>query len=308
MDNRATWLVTGTSNGLGLAIAQHVLEQGHNVISVSRHARADESLVTKSQETHTGSLHHLALDLANPSPDHVKNTLNTFLQAHNLSPSIAVNNAAMTTFGPIETTTPEQFQRVMQVNFFAPLYIIQTLLPSIRSSTSPIKCILNVNSTQGLCADPGEGPYDSSKHALEALTSVLRAEAAPFNIKVLTANLGAFRTNFATSTASGKGNAEYGSLSPPYDGPDHPVNKRMEMVAKYAVGKARGDPAKAAQVLFDAVTSQGEVGRLVEEKGLGRLILGPDAWAKIDRRPGVLREDLDVQKQIVRLTTDLDGL
>lgn len=304
-----TWLVTGTSNGLGLALAQYVLRQKHNLVSLSRYAQPHESLPPLAKES-GASLNHIQLDLATPEATKVKSAITNFLSSNpSTRISVLVNMAAISTFGPLETTKPESVDRVMHVNYFSPLYIIQALLPHMRANAkSTSSWIINVSSTQGLTSDPGEFVYDSSKHALEAMSESLAAEVRPFGIQTVIVEPGAFRTNLAAAAEFDREIADAYTTLP--DGSAHPVKHRLDLVAKYGAGFAPGDPVKAAKVTFDMVTRQGETGRLFQAKtgeaALERLILGPDAWKKLDEKIDSLRANVDAVKSVAH-STDLDA-
>lgn len=280
-----TWLITGTSSGLGLSLSQHILQKGHNLLSISRHPDPDSSLIALSgsynsnhnNNSHTntgptGILHHIQLNLSNPDPKSITQPITTFLDANpHLTPNLLVNNAGVTTFSALEKTSHTDLSHVMTTNFFSPLYLIQTVLPYMRhseqQSTATGRVIVNVSSTQGLCVDPSEAGYDASKHALEAMSGVLAAETGVFGVRVMVVNLGSLRTGFARGgERAGLGRATEGqhehqqrdetsNISDPYDDPDHPVARRMANVKKLVdvPGLARGDPGKTAAVLFDAV-------------------------------------------------------
>lgn len=204
------------------------------------------------------------------------------------------------------------------------------------------KVIVNISSTQGLCTDPSSLSYDASKHAMEAMSGVLAAEVAMFGVRVLVVELGSLRTGFAsaaekrvrpqgqqsqqqqqksegdqTSQRGGTGEASDADADP-YADPSHPVAKRKAGVMRYTSEPrlARGDPAKTAGVLFDAVMgTEGSIvhgvleaqrNRTVEdakktgiERGLvERLVLGSDAQPKIQRVVDRLRFDIKSCKEV----------
>ncbi|ORY65164.1 uncharacterized protein BCR38DRAFT_408899 [Pseudomassariella vexata] len=149
-------------------------------------------------------------------------------------------------------------EHLMTVNFYSPLWMIQALLPHMRASANKKpKVIINISSTQGLCTSPGEIAYDASKHALEAMTSILGTETSPFGIRTMVVNLGSFHTAFATSGERAglvAPTADSGADDDPYLQPEHPVQQRLAMAMKYAKTStgARGDTKKGAALLFDA--------------------------------------------------------
>ncbi|KAK5082786.1 hypothetical protein LTR05_006667 [Lithohypha guttulata] len=326
---RPTWFVTGTSNGFGLALAQHILRQDHNLVSLSRYSEPHESLsaivsITKDEQP---QLHHLQHDLAERDDTKIKSLIFDFLASHpNLSIDILVNNAAICAFAPVETIPTSTIEKVMTINFYSPLWMIQACLPNMRTSRNLIpKVIVNISSTQGLCPDPSEIAYDASKHALEALSGVLASEVAYFGVRVINVNLGSFRTAFATSgdragmssgprTQAGSGADNSQIWEAPYDDPDHPATSRVNMVMKFAnvPDAARGDPGKGAKILFDAImrtegsAAEAALARLRDsngsEGGLERLVIGSDAWPKIVEQVKRLNVQVQNCQDVVNLS------
>jgi len=304
-----TWLITGTSNGFGLSLAQQVLKSHHNLVSISRHAQPHESLTSLANvnaSDHGPEIHHIPIDLSSKDETTIKSAITRFLATNpKLNIDILVNNAAIAAFGPLETLPTPTIDKLMTVNFWSPLWLVQACLHSVRTSRNGVpKVIVNISSTQGLACDPSEVAYEASKHALEGMSGVLAAEVHPFGIRTVVVNLGSFRTGFALGDSAGTGSVDArfrsgGNGDDPYQDPSHPVKKRIEGVLKFAnmPGAARGDPAKGAKVVFDAVVkmegskadealqqqrnamSAGEMGSVSKVE---RLILGSDAQPKIE--------------------------
>lgn len=332
-----TWLITGTSNGFGLALAQHVLRANHNLISISRHPQPHELLtsIVSSSGTKTSkpTLHHLQHDLSNKDETKIKSTISDFLSRHpETTVDVVVNNAAIAAFAPVETIPTSTVEKLMTVNFYSPLWLIQSVLPNMRTATNAIpKVIANISSTQGLCCDPAELAYEASKHALEALSGVIAHEIQPFGIRTLVANLGSFRTAFATSgdreglsssasrtsdTSSTDKNASAppSSSDDPYTDPSHPTRKRIDMVMKLAnvPNVARGDPAKGAAILFDAImcTPGSEADAALHKQRsdaatvgpLERILIGSDGWPKIHGSIEALKMQVEVCEKVAKLS------
>ena len=292
-----TWLITGTSSGMGLALAQHVLKAGHNLISISRHSTAHESLSSSM-------LWHISHDLADPDHNTIKSKINSLLTSQSLTVDFLINNAAITTFGPLETFPQQALERLMTVNFYSPLWIIQAVLPFMRKSSNN-RAIVNISSTQGLACDAAEMAYESSKHALEGMSGVLAKEVAPFEIRVLVVNLGSFRTAFALGDKAAvrvDGNVDGEN---PYADENHPAKQRVDMVMKLAniPDAAKGDVNKGAEVIFNAAvkTTGTEVDKALQRQRddiskqgetavtrIERLILGSDAMPKLTRQANAL--------------------
>lgn len=292
-----TWLITGTSNGFGLALGTLVLKHVHNLVSLSRHATAHEKLIAASK-AHRGKLYHLQHDLSINDETVLKKLVGNFLTSNpEVHIDVLVNNAAIAAYGAVETIPTSTVQQLMTINFYSPLWLIQAVLPHMRAHTSandkPSKVIVNISSTQGLRCAPGELSYDASKHALEALSGVLAQEIEVFGIRTIVVNLGSFRTNFSTSgERAGHASDSVVDENDPYADETHPVRKRVDMVKKYSSipNSARGDVDKGVRVLFDAVMSTAgtEAEKALSSQrvkgGLERLLLGSDGYLVIEKQ------------------------
>ncbi len=182
-----TILITGVSSGVGKALAEQALRQGHTVIGTVR-KQADRDAF--EQQAH-GRAHGRILDLSNTTsiPDAIADIVET------LGPiDVLINNAGYGLVGPVEECTLDQIRAQFEVNVFAQLVVTQAVLPSMRERRSGL--ILNITSMGGLLTFPGVGVYNASKFAMEGFTDVLRKELAPFGIRVTAVEPGLFPTDW----------------------------------------------------------------------------------------------------------------
>jgi short-subunit dehydrogenase len=105
-----------------------------------------------------------------------------------------VNNAGYGQMGPIELMPLKTAKEQFDVNFFAPLILTQSLIPTMRQQGGGR--IVNISSLGGRMAFPTGGLYSTSKFALEALSDVLRMELKGFNIQVSVVEPGPVTTEF----------------------------------------------------------------------------------------------------------------
>jgi NAD(P)-dependent dehydrogenase (short-subunit alcohol dehydrogenase family) len=254
-----TWLITGVSRGLGLALAQAALARGDTVIGTVRSGAPD--LVAAP-----GKLHLLTLDMADAQavPAAVD-------QAFDLAGSIdvIVNNAGYGLLGAIETATDEEVERLFQVDFFAPFRLIRAALPRLRAQGRGH--IINVTSIAGRAPGAGSGLYAAAKFALEGLSASLAQEVASVGIHVTAVAPGAFRTDFLSSHSIRKSQAADGDY-------DATVGKAAQAFDGMA-GRQLGDPARAAEAILTAVDAPAPP---------RQLLLGSDALRRA-------REKLDAQ-------------
>lgn len=107
----------------------------------------------------------------------VQNALNIFPKVDAL-----VNCAGILVLGSCEETSSDEFQNVMQTNFFGTAAMIKAVLPLMRKQRSGK--IINFSSVLGRLGIPFQSAYTASKHAIEGYTECLAMEVAPFGIQV----------------------------------------------------------------------------------------------------------------------------
>jgi NAD(P)-dependent dehydrogenase (short-subunit alcohol dehydrogenase family) len=174
-------LITGSTTGIGEAIARRFAAEGARVMV--------HGLETEAGETVAKPLPHEAMftyaDLAEPTQ--CEALIQTTL-AHFGHLDILVNNAAVTTRSTLETTDAALFDQILAVNVRAPLLLIRALLPHWQSLGGGT--VLNIGSVNAYCGEAGLLAYSVSKGALMTLTRNLADAHAHENIRVNQLNLG----------------------------------------------------------------------------------------------------------------------
>ena len=184
-------LVTGASRGIGRAIALSLGRRGATVLVHYANARdAAEDVVCEIGAERAIALQADLAD-ANGAASLATATGQVLDRFGQLPLDILVNNAGVSCRAPIEDVTQADLARVMQVNFHAPFFLIQHLLPRFRAGGR----IVNVSSMGVRSAYPGMAAYAPSKAALEALTLVLAAHLGPRGITINAVRPGATATD-----------------------------------------------------------------------------------------------------------------
>lgn len=266
-----TWFITGASSGFGMAFAQHALELGDNVVATARSISKLEALVASSPSRVLA----LRLDVTRPADaaEAVKAAA-----AHFGSIDIVVNNAGYGIVGAVEETPDGELRAQMETNFFGAVAVTKAALPQLRKQRSG--AIVNISSMGGQMSFAGFSAYSASKFALEGLSEALAQEVAPFGIKVLIVEPGAFRTDFAGTDAL--------KHMPVMDAYQETVGGTREF-AKGMDGTQAGDPRKAAAAVAKALTAP---------KTPLRLQLGADAVAAVRGHSEQLLSDLDAWESV----------
>ncbi len=106
---------------------------------------------------------------------------------------VLINNAGMGITGPLEDTPTEEMKRVFDTNFFGPIEVMKSVLPTMRKQKSGL--IINITSIAGYMGLPFRGIYSATKGALELITESARMELKGFGIEVTNVAPGDFSTN-----------------------------------------------------------------------------------------------------------------
>lgn len=178
-------LVTGSSSGIGRAVAFEAMRRGHRVFAS---ARKPEDLTGFEIP---GRLTVLPLDVTDP--DSVSAAVREVLKNTGRIDAL-VNSAGYGQYGAVEDVSIDLWRRQFDVNFFGTLLAIQGVLPAMREARSGT--IVNISSVAGKIAIPFAAPYCASKHALEALSDSLRVELAPFGVRIVVVEPGPIVTRF----------------------------------------------------------------------------------------------------------------
>lgn len=193
--SKKTIIVTGAGSGMGREISLELVRRGAKVIALDIHLQTVVETKNLAGE-HVDKIEVHALDVTNREAiDELTETL-AFNQTH---VDGLINNAGIIQpFVPINELTIEQVEKVMNVNFYGPLYLIKAFLPELMSR--PEAHILNVSSMGAYAPVPGQSAYGASKAALKLLTEGLRSELKATNVRVTVAFPGAVATNITENS------------------------------------------------------------------------------------------------------------
>jgi NAD(P)-dependent dehydrogenase (short-subunit alcohol dehydrogenase family) len=273
MNTSRTWFITGASSGFGRALAEAATRRGDQVVAAARDRAALAELANER-------VHPVSLDVTNSSQREsaVTQTLERFGRI-----DVLVNNAGRTQVGALEETTDDELRSLFELHFFAPAALTRLVLPHMRAQGGG--AIVQMSSVGGQTTAPGFGAYCATKFALEGLTQALQDEVAPFGIRTLIVEPGAFRTGLFRPGAAyqSEAMAEYAAT----------VGPTREYVTSND-GLQPGDPAKAAQAILTVLDA--------DEPPL-RLVLGADAIDSIRSRLDQVGEELRRWERVGRETS-----
>lgn len=183
-----TVIISGGSRGLGLVMARQLADESANLVLLARDRR---ELRRAEQEVSARGASVLALPCNVGDERSVEGAVRQAVRKFG-AVDVLINNAGIIQVGPLEHMRLEDFRQAMAVHFFGPLYLIQEVLPYMRSADGGR--IVNISSIGCQFAAPHLAPYSASKFALTGLSDALRAELRTKNIYVTTVIPGLMRT------------------------------------------------------------------------------------------------------------------
>ena len=246
-----TWFITGSSTGLGHALAAAVLASGRQAVVTARSTAAVQDLADRYPER------ALALPVDVTDPGQVAAAV-AAAEARFGGIDVLVNNAGYGYRGAVEEGDEREVAELFATNVFGPIAMMKAVLPGMRARRRG--AILNISSIGAQICPPGSGYYAATKAALEGLSGSLAKEVQPLGISVTVVEPGAFRTDFA-------GRSLHQAQAQIEDYAQTTAARRKENDRTH--GTQPGDPAKAAAAMMAAVDA---------EDPPRFLLLGEDAW------------------------------
>ncbi len=171
-------IVTGSSSGIGKAIALKFGAEGAKVVAAARRMALCQRTVDEIAKR-GGEAWAVQTDVADERQ--VDALIDQTVRRYGRL-DILVNNAGIGGGGRLADTTTEAFDAVMNVNLRGTFFCCRAGFQQMQQQDGG--CIINVSSVAGLQAWAGTGTYSASKHGIMALTKALADEGRPFHIKV----------------------------------------------------------------------------------------------------------------------------
>lgn len=187
-ESRRTVVVTGASTGIGRASVAALIAEGFSVYATVRRLEDADEL----REQFGDSVVPLLMDLLDE--DSVRAAGAEVCASGPLFG--LVNNAGAALPGPLEYLPIDNFRRQLEINLTGQLLVTQVMLPALRRSAEQAgdARIVMIGSIGGRIAGPILGAYHAAKHGLVGMTGALRAELAPFGIRVVLIEPGTIAT------------------------------------------------------------------------------------------------------------------
>jgi 3-oxoacyl-[acyl-carrier protein] reductase len=171
-------IVTGAGRGIGRVIALTLARNGA-LVSLAARTEAQLEAVRAEIEALGGQAASFRADISLEADvvSLVRHTVERFGRL-----DILINNAAVGTFGLLEETSTEEWDRSMAVNARGPFLMCREAIPFLRQQEQSF--IINISSVVGVRGYANQSVYSASKHALMGMTSALAKEVQSDGIRV----------------------------------------------------------------------------------------------------------------------------
>jgi short-subunit dehydrogenase len=167
-------IITGASQGIGLATAQLLSRMGAKVVLAARSKDIIEKLAKELPDS-------LAVATDMRKTDDIKNLINATIKKYGRI-DVLVNNAGQGMYGPVENIDIGQYKEIMELNIYGVLRAMQAVIPVMRRQGGGQ--IINISSRVSKNYFPALAAYASTKYALNALSLTARQELEKDNIIV----------------------------------------------------------------------------------------------------------------------------
>lgn len=272
-----TWLVTGSSSGIGLAVVEQLLARGDRVAATLRKPQALSHLKTRYGE----QLWTAMLDVNDAAA--IRAVVHqAFTELGRID--VVVSSAGYALFGAAEEVSDEQIDQQLQTNLLGSIQLIRACLPFLRKQGGGR--ILQVSSEGGQLAYPNFSLYHASKWAIEGFVESVALEVAPFGIEFTLVEPGPTRTNFGAALVRPPAMAEYEQT---------PAGEVRKAIAE-GTFPLTGDPQKMARIMLEIVDV---------DPAPRRLLLGSGAYERV-RNALVQRLAELEQYQALAMSTEVD--
>ena len=169
-----TAIITGSTSGIGLAIAEAFAAQGANVVINSYTDSADDHAIASRLASDYGvEAAYIKADMSDPEAarELVERTVSRFSAI-----DILVNNAGIQHVAPIEDFPVEKWNAIIAINLSSAFHTIAAAIPHMRDAGHGR--IINIASAHGLRASPHKSAYVAAKHGIVGLTKTVALETA----------------------------------------------------------------------------------------------------------------------------------
>ncbi|MEH7014090.1 3-ketoacyl-ACP reductase [Neobacillus niacini] len=200
--NGKTAIITGAGRGIGRATAIALAKEGVNLgligLNMSNLEKVVAEIVQYDVKVSAATADVTDLESVTHAVEHFKSDLGPI--------DILINNAGIAKFGGFLDLTPEEWEKIIQVNLMGVYNVTRAVLPGMIERKSGD--IINISSSAGQKGAPVTSAYSASKFAVLGLTESLMLEVRKHNIRVTALTPSTVVTDLAIDTNLVSGNEE----------------------------------------------------------------------------------------------------
>ena len=175
-----TALVTGSTSGIGLAIARAMAKEGANVVLNGLGDAGEIETLRAGMETEFGvKAIHSGADMT--KPDEIAAMVRQAQEAFG-SLDVLVNNAGIQHVSPVEDFPPEKWDQIIAINLSAAFHATRAAVPGMKAHKWGR--IISTASAHSLVASPFKSAYVTAKHGIAGFTKTVALELATFGVTV----------------------------------------------------------------------------------------------------------------------------
>jgi short-subunit dehydrogenase len=239
-------VVTGAASGIGRSLATNLAQQGACLALADLSEKALQELQESGALVNATKVKRYELDVSQKEAVYqfAKKVKEDFGGV-----DVVINNAGVALAETIENMEYEDFEWVMNINFWGVVYGTKAFLPMLKASKDAY--IVNISSVFGLIAVPTQAAYNASKFAVKGFTEALRLELKGTSVTPICVHPGGIRTNIVNNARI------YTSVDGKSDKAD--VARQFQVLARTSADQAADTIIKGIQ------------------KGRKRVLIGPDA-------------------------------
>jgi NADP-dependent 3-hydroxy acid dehydrogenase YdfG len=228
------WFITGTSSGMGPALATAALEQGDRVVATARNTAVPKELATRYPEQ------AIAIELDVRDEDAARAAADQAVAAFGRI-DVVFNNAGFATVGPVEGTSDKQLRDMFGTGVLGAMNVLRAILPVLRKQRSGH--VLQMSSIFAHMSFPATGVIAAAKQAVNATTQAMAQELAPLGIKFTQIEPGGLNTEFLAKWIAAE------NVDPDYDATVGPVLQLLRNLPPEAVA----DVDRVAAAILEVV-------------------------------------------------------
>jgi len=181
-------VVTGAASGLGRALALQLSKEGCNLIAADYNKKELEE-TAKQVKAGGGQIAVFDFDVSDLSKviKFSKDVKKKFGQI-----DILINNAGVTLWGKFDEMPIKDFEWIMGINLWGPVYMMQAFISDMKKRET---FIVNISSTFGMAGAGSQSAYSATKFAIRGLTESIQNETRKFPVTVISVIPGGIKTN-----------------------------------------------------------------------------------------------------------------